>query len=233
MKILQFSGGKDSLACLYLLREEWNDITVCWVNTGKAFPETLELMERVKAEVPHFYEVRSNQTIDKDGYPADIVPISRSTFGQYLEPSNDLKFQSRYQCCSEALWKPMGKAMQELRATTIIRGQKKADKIKPPFDSGSVQDGVKYIFPLEFWTDDEVFQYLRSLDIELPRNYEFMSSGLDCWNCTAYLEERGKLEYLRLFHSEKYAIVRDRLTELSQALEQAARPLRNILQVSL
>jgi 3'-phosphoadenosine 5'-phosphosulfate sulfotransferase (PAPS reductase)/FAD synthetase len=49
--VLQFSGGKDSLACLLLLRPWWDRLTVMWVNTGAAFPETLELMEAVRSRV--------------------------------------------------------------------------------------------------------------------------------------------------------------------------------------
>ena len=44
---LQFSGGKDSLAVLYLCKEWWNKITVVWLNTGSAFPETIAQMEGI------------------------------------------------------------------------------------------------------------------------------------------------------------------------------------------
>jgi len=33
-EVLQLSGGKDSLACLYLLKPKWDDLIVAWVNTG-------------------------------------------------------------------------------------------------------------------------------------------------------------------------------------------------------
>lgn len=34
--VLFFSGGKDSLTCLLLLRPYWDRLTVCWINTGAA-----------------------------------------------------------------------------------------------------------------------------------------------------------------------------------------------------
>jgi 3'-phosphoadenosine 5'-phosphosulfate sulfotransferase (PAPS reductase)/FAD synthetase len=75
--ILQFSGGADSLACLWLLREHWPRLTVVWVNTGDCFPETSELMRKVRELVPHFHEVRSDQPaqIRRWGYPVDVLPI--------------------------------------------------------------------------------------------------------------------------------------------------------------
>ena len=45
---LAFSGGKDSLACWYLYKAK-NPI-VFFVNTGKAYPETLALVEEIRAE---------------------------------------------------------------------------------------------------------------------------------------------------------------------------------------
>lgn len=228
--VLQFSGGKDSLACLQLLKPRWNEIIVCWVNTGKAFPETLQLMERVRSQVPHFHEVRSTQTIEQDGYPADIVPVSRSTFGQLLEPSTEPRFQSRYVCCGSALWKPMGQAMKDLGATVVIRGQKKCDSPRSPYASGTVQDGVEYQFPLEDWTDEQVYRYLREEGVDLPANYGRMNTGLDCWNCTAYLRENvGKFAYMKAFHPVKYEFVTERLRELSSALSADSQPMNQIL----
>jgi phosphoadenosine phosphosulfate reductase len=50
--VLQFSGGKDSLASLQMVRDHWAKITVAWVNSGDVFPETIELMDTVRARVP-------------------------------------------------------------------------------------------------------------------------------------------------------------------------------------
>jgi phosphoadenosine phosphosulfate reductase len=42
---LQFSGGKDSLACLHLYREQWPDLLVMWLNTGAVYPEMMDYMD--------------------------------------------------------------------------------------------------------------------------------------------------------------------------------------------
>lgn len=54
---VEVSGGRDSLACLYLLRPYWNRFWVYWLNSGDSFPEVVQLMERVRARVPHFVEI--------------------------------------------------------------------------------------------------------------------------------------------------------------------------------
>ena len=69
---LLFSGGKDSLACLYLYRDVWDRLPVIWVNTGAAYPEMIEYMEGWKRRRPHFIEVKTKRTA-RFGNPEDQV----------------------------------------------------------------------------------------------------------------------------------------------------------------
>src|SRR5687767_12018420 len=58
---LWFSGGKDSMACLYLLRDRLSEIAVLWANTGKNYPELLQTVAHAKAMCPHFIEVKTDR----------------------------------------------------------------------------------------------------------------------------------------------------------------------------
>ncbi|MFM0170609.1 phosphoadenosine phosphosulfate reductase family protein [Paraburkholderia sediminicola] len=80
---LQFSGGKDSLAMLHLMRKHWDRMTVYWVNPGDAFPETIALVESVRALVPHFVEIAANQpqVIAQFDIPMDLLPASATSIG--------------------------------------------------------------------------------------------------------------------------------------------------------
>jgi phosphoadenosine phosphosulfate reductase len=75
---LAFSGGKDSLACWYLYKAK-NPI-VFFVNTGKTYPETMALVEEIRAEAVEFIEINVDQQaqIDANGIPSDIVPIANT-----------------------------------------------------------------------------------------------------------------------------------------------------------
>jgi 3'-phosphoadenosine 5'-phosphosulfate sulfotransferase (PAPS reductase)/FAD synthetase len=233
--VLQFSGGKDSLACLYLLKGRWQEITVAWTNTGAAFPETIEYMASVKALVPHFLEITGRQNIPKEGHPADLLPTVRTSLGQAIAAKPAPRFQSRWSCCAAAIWGPMHEAMKAIGATTIIRGQKRADNLKAPIESGFTHDGIRIEFPLANWTDEDVYAFLEREGVELPPNYRAgMRTGLDCWNCTAYLAENaGKLAYMREHYPREFlqvravledlrAATRDDLTQLDNALKEAA-----------
>lgn len=220
---LQFSGGKDSLACLYLLEKQWDEITVVWVNTGAAFPETIDQMEHIRAIVPHFLEVKTAQNIESEGYPTDLLPISHTSMGQQFEGPQPHKFQSRYACCAHALWIPLQREMKERGATRIIRGEKRCDAKRSQLTDGMLIEGITYRFPVYEWSDAEVLAYLREKKVEIPRSYRTLSTGLDCWNCTAYLSEnRRKLDYLHAYHPQKFQEVRGILQDLQSIINTQA-----------
>jgi 3'-phosphoadenosine 5'-phosphosulfate sulfotransferase (PAPS reductase)/FAD synthetase len=229
--VLQYSGGKDSLACLYLLRPRWHEITVAWVNTGAAFPETLTHMERVRKMVPHFHEIKSRQTIETEGYPADVLPVSDTVLGRLTNEQTGPRFQSRHFCCAAAIWRPMASAMVELGAKVIIRGQKNADQLRSVLlVSGTVINGIEYQFPLQDWTDADVYRYLREQGVSLPPNYEHMHTGLDCMNCTAYLRENvGKFDYMRKVHPIMNRQVQGIIAELNIAIQRDTEPTHRII----
>jgi phosphoadenosine phosphosulfate reductase len=200
---LQFSGGKDSLACLFLLKDYWESITVVWVNTGAAFPETLKQMEFIKSIVPNFLEVNSNQplSIEMNGYPSDVIDSWATPLGRLIDKSEIKKMQAPFDCCNTNLWQPMQRAMEGF--TVIIRGQRNDEKKKSPIRSGYEENGTTYLFPLEDWTEEDVLGFLKKEGIPLPDNYNYFNSSLDCWSCTAYLKENiGKNEYMRILHPD-------------------------------
>jgi 3'-phosphoadenosine 5'-phosphosulfate sulfotransferase (PAPS reductase)/FAD synthetase len=219
--VLQFSGGKDSLACLLLLKEHLHRITVVWVNTGAAFPETLAQMDAVRAMCPHFIEVQGRQPeqIAGHGFPVDVLPMRNHLQIQYVTQQKRIPLQGFMQCCFNSLMLPMHEATLAMGATLIIRGQKTADHHKNPVKSGDVVDGVEYWFPVENWTDAQVLDYVRDSGL-LPAHYDHANTSLDCWSCTAYLSEnKWKLPYLKKHHPEKAEEVERRLNIIRQEIK--------------
>lgn len=236
--VLQFSGGKDSLACLYLLRPHWEEVTVLWVNTGAAYPETLEQMRRVRQMVPHFLEVKSDQpaNIARCGHPADVVPIRSTHYGRWAtQTKTDAPFlQSYLDCCNANIWKPMQDATMALGATLVIRGQRNSDDRKSPIRSGHQENGVTYWFPLEDWTEQRVREYLASQDVPLPTHYDYVNSSLDCWSCTAYMDDNaGRMRYMKERHPEMWKRYRPMLKTVVDAVRDELAPAQNALEGSL
>lgn len=215
---LQFSGGRDSLACLYLMRPHWDRLTVYWLDTGAAFPETVSLMQKVRDMVPNFARIdgRQPQVIAEFGIPSDIVPVSATPLGRLAGEASPL-IQDRYSCCVRSMMIPTHERMIEDGITLIIRGQKEQDRLKSPIKSGVVQDGIEFLFPVEGWSDRQVMAYLNEQGAPVPRFYEMLNHAPDCMTCSAWWEE-GAAAYLKRYHPAQYVETQKSLDIINKAV---------------
>lgn len=225
--ILQFSGGKDSLCCLYLLKDYWEKILVVFCNAGDEMPETIEVINRVRTTPGiRFLEVRpvlpQPLSIQLHGLPSDIIPL-RNVNDYALVSQRErsgVAIQSIMQCCNRLLFKPLYDAVIEYGATLVIRGQRLSEELHSPIKSGDIVDGVQYFFPLEDWSEEAVFSYLYENYINVPSYYHQVKHSLDCATCTGFLDSsKDKIAYLKQYHPEKYRVLHERLESLQQSLD--------------
>lgn len=184
---LLFSGGRDSVACLRMCEPWLKDLDVVWFNPGNPYPETVEQMKRLRAEVPRFIEVVGEQPafIAAHGHPVDMVPLPMTVMGRSLARTAGLNVIPAFSCCAHNIWEPMRGFIKSSGYTGIIRGDKDADALRAPVQSGDVLDGVEFMFPIERWSDEQVSAYCGS---DLPASYKRgLRTSLDCINCTGYL----------------------------------------------
>jgi 3'-phosphoadenosine 5'-phosphosulfate sulfotransferase (PAPS reductase)/FAD synthetase len=222
---LEFSGGKDSLACLHLWHERGllPQTVVVWCNSGAAYPETIEQMARVRSWVPNFLEVHGDQpaVIERYGYPSDVVPILASPYGQWMQGGKRpaVLVQGFIDCCARAIWQPLERAIKALGVTKVVRGQRRDERLTSPIRHGHTEDGIEYLLPIQDWNADQVMSYLESVGAEVPEYYKTEPTSRDCWNCTAYrFESKERTENLR---GEQREIVFARLEEIRAAIAEA------------
>lgn len=221
---LQFSGGRDSLACLYLLRPWWPRITVLWANPGAPMPETLEQMAEIRRQVPNFIEVRGEQPafIERYGPPSDLVPVWQSFPGDALVSRPGKSVQSALACCFANFWRPMQAVVKGMGFTLLIRGQRDAEvRRNPAAVDGAELDGVRFWLPLQDWAHEHVSEYLAAIGVRPPTYYQATRASVDCWSCTAYLDDNmGKLAYL----TERHPAMASELRRHLRRVERAVRP---------
>jgi len=229
---LQFSGGKDSLACLYLLRPWLERITVYWVNARDALPETLRVINECRAWIPHFVEISTNvvEWRERNGYPSDLVPTYSTPVGRLLG-FGTLKVTDRFTCCAANIMQPMHERMRADGITLIIRGQKLVDMPTVPVRSGQAIDGVEFFFPLEDWTHEEVLRYLAEAVAPVHPCYENGVQGVDCMHCTAWWNE-GHFRFLKQRHPDAFDEVIGRVGEIARALDTHVDDLRALSDLS-
>lgn len=210
---LQLSGGRDSVACLYRLREMGllHEVTVYWLNTGAAFPETIELMKQLAAMCADFREINGHQpeVIAHYGMPTDLLPRTSTPIG-IVTGQSLVRLQDTYSCCARVIMEPMHRRMIEDGITLVIRGQRNSDQHRSPLMSGQVDDGIEYLFPIEDWTTEQTNEFLSTAGAPRHPAYDYMNSLPNCMTCTGWWgEELGV--FMQALHVDAFEEYRRRL----------------------
>lgn len=192
---LCMSGGKDSLAVAYLLRDQLPRMTLYHRDTGDLLPEVAEVVEQVKGMAPRFVHLRGDVLAwqREHGLPSDVVPAGERAGGA------GVRLVSRYDCCASNLMMPLWERIVADGNTLVIRGTKTVDLPRLPVLDGQVVDGIEFLLPLQAWSHADVFAYLRSVGAPISRVYDHMTNAPECARCPAWLGE-NRADYLRAYH---------------------------------
>ena len=216
---LLFSGGKDSLALLYLLRDQLEHLTVYHLDTGDLCPETRAVVAEVRQWIPHFVEVQtdSRKWREANGMPTDLLPTSSEFLGVAYGMSAT-RMTSRFQCCWANIMKPMHDQLYADGVDCVIRGTKTADTGKVPFEG----QGPDYyvMLPIRDWSHEKVFEFLKSVGAPVNPIYENFraTSAPECLTCTAWWDD-GKGAYLKSRHPAEHAVYRANLLTIKKSLQ--------------
>jgi 3'-phosphoadenosine 5'-phosphosulfate sulfotransferase (PAPS reductase)/FAD synthetase len=219
MRVLAFSGGKDSMACLHLLRDTLD--CAIFVDTGKTFPETQQMVEYASTIVPVVI-VQTDQAAQnaREGIPSDVVPINWTKLGQMVTMPKPIMVQSYLSCCLENIAYPLIYKAKELKADEIVYGQRNEEKHKSTARNGDVMEGMVRIHPIEDWTREQVLDYLAT-KMEVPVHFHFSHSSLDCYDCTAYWgDTKDVVAFAKRRYPAFYEAYLQRLKALNFALSE-------------
>jgi phosphoadenosine phosphosulfate reductase len=216
---LQLSGGKDSVACLYMLRPFLRKyITTYWLNTGDVIPETLAVLDELRTWVPNFVEICSDvkQWRIDNGMPSDLVPARSHAIGLMYGMSTT-RISNRFDCCAANLMLPMHARAKQDGIDLIIRGTKLHDTGKVPFEGW--HDGLEVWLPLRDMTHDDVFRMLGVVGAPVSAVYKFATgiSAPECLGCTAWWDDK-KAAYLKAWHPVRFVEYKRNLSHIANVV---------------
>lgn len=236
---VQFSGGKDSLAVLHLMRDRLGpEAAVYFADSGMTYPHVTEFVKstcerlgltlkivKPPVDISLFQAAR--------GLPADMVPVEASAEMQpYLPAAKRVLLQSGLSCCSAMLWRPLQEAILSDGVKTVYRGSKKCDGQVGVADGHVDGHGIIYHSPLWNWSDDEVFSYLKNVGAELPAHYAAVNSSFDCYGCTAWLNHAGvpaRLKWTKEAYPDLWPVIEMRLRMVRETLDRERRSIAEAL----
>lgn len=226
---LMFSAGKDSAACLKLVRPWLQKVTVIWANPGRPYAEVVEYMRKVRQSVPHFVEAKGNQPdwVLMNGWPADSVPFEATPIGRRtVHALNIIPLVPAVECRWANMWEPALWAVRASGASGVIKGEKLCDN-PLPFPLETVFEGREYFRPLLMWSHADVLAFLGD---DLPPGYaRGLTGSLDCATCTAFLDRNPqRLRELKDIDPAAYATVAPVLDYMHKTAAEYARRLGQI-----
>ena len=147
-----------------------------------------------KKLLPHFVELKSDQpqNVATYGWPVDVLPVNNTPIGKEITGEEGPKMQSYLDCCAANIWMPIHFGLKGLGVTKAIKGQRNDDAKKSTSRDGDTRDGITFEMPIQDWTEEQVYDYLKSVGAELaPAYVSGEKTGRDCWDCTAYLGDNS------------------------------------------
>lgn len=203
-----------------------------WLNSGNLFPEILEYMDKIRADIPNFVEINSDvvSSIRQNGFPVDVLPIDYTPLGQSCTRQKRIKLRAYLDCCYENIGLPVHQYLQANGYTLVFRGNRKQEDHRTPIENGAIVEGIQYVCPIEPWTSEEVVEYLRSQGEEMVPRLLIGHSSLDCMACTAYTNHsQERLGYIKQYHPIVFKQLKPVFVEIDKAIRAETEGLSKII----
>lgn len=208
--VLMFSGGKDSLALIYLFRDFLARITVLHLDAGDLLPEVRELVASVEKTVPHFVRLRTDAHawIKANGIPSSLVPVRWHPILRSANDGGGPSIVPPFDCCRANRWQPIGDYVEKERPSLVIHGQRHEDLVPALFwQYDKTPAPIERWAAIATWTDSDVFDYLDEVGAPILPFYKYHTHAPECATCPADWDE-GRGAYLKKHHpdlADRYA----------------------------
>src|SRR3990167_10247479 len=189
-----FSGGKDSTVMLDLIHTIKPDIKIVGIDTGYEFDETLEFTDKLMG----LYGTEIEYLRPTKEQHQEILRHYRSTAPGEVGGLLDNKVSSfmkdgQWYCCAHkepALKNFLARGEYDAWLTGLRSDENENRRLVGIYQKG--KNGIQKINPIIFWTQEDVWEYIKLNKLEYHPKYDQGYKSLGCKPCTEAGLREGK-----------------------------------------
>jgi phosphoadenosine phosphosulfate reductase len=149
-------------------------IEIFVLDTGRLHGDTLCMLDRIEHRYGHAVRVVQPDPAAVAGYVSSFGPDA--FYGSV---------ELRRRCCAIRKTEPLARALAGKRAwVTGLRRAQSAGRARVPIEEWDGVNGLAKFNPLAYWSDAEVWQYLRANDVPVNPLYGQGYRSIGCAPCT-------------------------------------------------
>lgn len=186
-----FSGGRDSLVALHLVRQRRPDVQVVFVNTGIEFPETITYVRKLAKEWRiNLHEARPKRNFWKLARERGLPIGGRGNgfFMKDLAQKADVKLANA--CCNQLKITPARQFYSEVGTEGVVTGLRVDESLMRKLnfaDYGALRFSRDYgtlvAWPLYAWLQPDIDAYVARHTLPLNPIYGMGHQRVGCWSC--------------------------------------------------
>lgn len=234
MIYVALSGGKDSTVLVDIVRSMYPETKSAFCNTGLEYPEIVSFVKTFKNVDWLKPKMSFVKVIEKYGYPVPSKEVSqkieeiRNTKSEklknkrlYGDEKGNGKLPLTWQCLIDAPFKISGKCCNIMKKEPSKRYEKETglNPIVGTMASESrlrestwLEHGCNMFdsnrpksTPLSFWTDADIWEYIKTNNIEYSKIYDMGETRTGCMFCLFGCQfDRSKFDRMKINHPKQY-----------------------------
>lgn len=172
------SFGAEGIVLIDLIAKVKKDARIVFLDTGLHFPQTYELIEKVRRRYPELQiEIKKTET---------SLEEQANQFGSALWKSNP------DQCCYIRKIKPLEDALRDSVAwISGLRREQSPSRSKTNFVNKDHRFQSIKVCPLIYWTWEDVWDYIRSNELDYNELHDESYPSIGCIPCTSPANAAG------------------------------------------
>lgn len=240
---VSFSGGKDSAILLDLVRSIFKNVKAVFVNTGLEYPEILEFVRTIDNVIELKPKMNFTEVIKKYGYPA-ISKEQSQFIQQYRNAKSEKTKRTRLEgnkwgrgkiskkwlpflesdikvserCCDIMKKNPAKRFEKETGLHPLIGTMTEESQFRKSnwqkYGCNSFEKARPTSQPLSFWTEKDIWEYIKTRSISYSRIYDMGYKRTGCMFCLYGINlEKGKnrLQLMKKTHPKLYIYILEKL----------------------